>query len=78
MHSPNLDTDILAEPADPQAVPAQGAGGAPVEAATQKSYLDELLEYQPVPPRRVVAFSIPYQHLGRGRPLPYLLEDDGE
>jgi hypothetical protein len=40
--------------------------------------LEELLDYWPVPPRRVVTISGQYQHLGRGRSLPYELEEDGE
>ncbi len=78
MHSQNLDTNIRDEPADPQAVPAQGANGGPVDRMTEESELDDLLDYKHVPPRRVVTISVQYRHLGRGRPLPYPIEDDEE
>jgi hypothetical protein len=78
MSAPHVDTPILAEPGDPRTVPAQGANGAPVDAAAEESDLDELLNYQPVPPRRAVTLSVQYRHLGRGRPLPYSLKDDEE
>ena len=78
MHSQSLDTHILAEPVDSQAAPAQCADGAPSDSTTEESNLDDLLNYQPVPPRRVVTISVRYRHLGRGRPLPYQLEDDAE
>jgi hypothetical protein len=78
MHSQNLDTNILAKPVDPQAAPAQCADDAPGASTTEESNLDDLLDYQPVPPRRVVTVSVQYRHLGRGRPLPYQIEDDAE
>jgi len=52
MHSQNLDTNTLDEPADPQTVPAQGANSAPVDGMTEESDLDDLLDYKHVPPRR--------------------------
>jgi hypothetical protein len=80
MQSQNLDANVLAEPVDPQAVPAQCADGAlsPSDSTTEESNLDDLLNDQPVPPRRVVTISVQYRHLGRGRALPYQLEDDAE
>jgi hypothetical protein len=78
MHSQNLDTNTLVESADPQTVPARGANGAPLDSTTEDSDLDELLDYQSVPPRRIVNISVQYRHLGRGRPLPFVLEDDEE
>ena len=78
MHSQNLDRKSLAEPDEPQLLPAQAANGAPCDGTIEESHLDDLLEYQPVPPRRVVTISVRYQHLGRGRPLPYRVEDGEE
>jgi hypothetical protein len=80
MQSQNLDANVLAEPGDPRPVPAQCADGAPSpsDSTTEESNLDDLLNYQPVPPRRVVTISVQYRHLGRGRPLLYQLEDDAE
>jgi hypothetical protein len=76
MHSQNLDTSGLDALVDPQAVPTEGANGAPADGVTEESDLDELLDYKHVPPRRVVTISVQYRYLGRGRPLPYLVEDD--
>jgi hypothetical protein len=78
MHSQDLDTNILVEPADPQAVPARGASSAPFDSTTDEPDLEELLDYKSVPPRRIGSISIQYHHLGRGRPLPYPLKDDEE
>ena len=39
---------------------------------------EELLDDRPVPPRSVVTMPVAYRQLGRGRPLPYHLEEDGE
>jgi hypothetical protein len=78
MHSQNLDTNTLDEPADPQTMQDQGAHGAPVGGMTEESDLDDLLDYKHVPPRRVVTISVQSRHIGRGRPLPYSVEDDEE
>jgi hypothetical protein len=78
MHSRNLDTSILDEPANPPSVPIEGANGAPVDGMTEESELDDLLDYEHVPPRRVVTISVQYRYLGRGQPLPYPVEDDEE
>lgn len=78
MHSQNLDRKSLAEPDDPQLLPAQATNGAPGDGTTEESDLDDLLDYQPVPPRRVVTISVRYRHLGRGRPLPFRTEDGEE
>jgi len=39
----------------------------------------EVLNYQPVPPRKGITLSVLYRVRGRGRPLPYALNegDDG-
>jgi hypothetical protein len=78
MHSQNLDSKIRAEPADSQPLPAQAANGAPGDCTTEESDLGDLLDYQPVPPRRVVTISVRYRHLGRGRPLPFRTEGGEE
>jgi hypothetical protein len=77
MHLQNLDSKVQAKPADPQPLPAQAANGAPSEAATRESDFDDLLDYHAVPPRRVMAISVRYRHVGRGRPLPYQ-DEEGE
>jgi hypothetical protein len=78
MHSPNLDTDIPAEPVEPQTMPAQGANALPSDSTTEDTDVDDPLDHKPVPPRLTVTISVQYRHLGRGRPLPYLLEDGEE
>jgi hypothetical protein len=78
MHSQSLNTGILDELAEPQTVPAKGANGARANGVTEESDLDDLLNYKHVPPRRIVTISVQYRHIGRGRPLPYPVEDDEE
>lgn len=44
---------------------------------------DELLEdedynYNPVPPRRVVTYKVRIKVIGRGKPLPYPLDEEDE
>jgi len=78
MHSQNLDTSSMDAPVDPQAVPTEGANGAPADGITEESDLDDLLDYKHVPPRRVVTISVQYRYFGRGQPLPYPVEDDEE
>jgi hypothetical protein len=57
---------------------ARGAAeGVPTEGTTEELGIDELLDYEPVPPRLVTRISLRYQRLGRGRPLPYLLDEVG-
>jgi hypothetical protein len=78
MHSQDLETNILNEPADAQTELAQDAKSAPGKETSEKSDLDDLLNSRAVPPRRVATISVQYRHLGRGRPLPYLLKDGEE
>ncbi len=78
MHSQNLNTNILDELAEPPTVPTEGANGARANGVTEEAELDDLLDYKNVPPRRVVTISVQYRRLGRGRPLPYTVEDDEE
>jgi hypothetical protein len=48
-----------------------GGYGMPNEVPNQEVGLDELVDYKPVPARRVVRVTTRYQRQGRGRPLPY-------
>jgi hypothetical protein len=78
MNVQKMDANILDEPTDSRTLPVQGTNGAPVDDTTEESNLDELRDFKPVPPRRVVTISIRYRHVGRGQPLPYRLDEDGE
>ncbi|MFI5458513.1 MAG: hypothetical protein ACHRXM_24030 [Isosphaerales bacterium] len=79
MSSQNAGSTILGEQTQSETIPERAANGAPTNATTEELDLDDLLDYQPVPPRRVTRISVRYRRLGRGRPLPYFLdEDEGE
>ena len=45
----------------------------PTEAPIQEFGVDELLDYKPVPPRRVLEMYARYRRQGRGRPLPFAI-----
>jgi hypothetical protein len=79
MSSQNVDYTTPDEQLKTQTMPEREFNGAPTDGAThEEGNLDDLLTYQPVPPRRIVTISIHYRRLGRGRPLPYLLDEDAE
>jgi hypothetical protein len=77
MNSQNVDSTTLDERSKAQNMPERGVNRAPTDSATDEECdLDDLLAYQPVPPRRIVTISVHYRRLGRGRPLPYLLDEE--
>jgi hypothetical protein len=76
MNSQNVGTITGDEQTKPQTMPRRDANGASADGETEEWDLDELVDHMPVPPRRVVTFSVCYRHLGRGRPLLYPLEED--
>jgi len=79
MNSQNVGPTILGEQTQSETIQERGPDCAPTDDTTEELDLDDLLDYQPVPPRRVTRISVHYRRLGRGRPLPYLVdEDDGE
>jgi len=78
MSSQNAGYTILGEQTQSETIQERGANGAPTDGITEESDLEDLLDYQPVPPRRVTRNSVRYRRLGRGRPLPYLLDEDDE
>ena len=78
MNSQNVDSIIGDEQIKPLMMPAQGANVGPADIITEEWDLNELIDYMPVPPRRVLTTSVRYRHLGRGRPLPYPLPEDCE
>ena len=79
MNSQNVDSVTQDGRSNAQTMPERGVNGAPTGGTTDEEWdLDDLLVYQPVPPRRIVTISVQYRRLGRGRPLPYLRDEDGE
>jgi hypothetical protein len=67
----------MAEKTEATTTPGRGASAVPSE-ETEELVLDDLLAYQPVPPRRVTRISVRYLLQGRGRPLPYTLDEAGQ
>jgi hypothetical protein len=78
MNSRNVGSTIPGEQTQSETIQQRGAHGAPTDDKTEELDLDDLLDYQPVPPRRVTRISVQYRRLGRGRPLPYRLDEDDE
>ena len=79
MSPENMDSTALCERSKTRTIPEGEVHGAPPDGATDEEWdLDDLLAYRPVPPRRIVTISVHYRQLGRGRPLPYMLDEDGE
>ncbi len=72
MNSQNARSIIAAEKTVAVAMVARGSDAVPIE-ETAEPPLDELLAYEPVPPRRVMRISVRYHLQGRGEPLPYFL-----
>ncbi len=68
---------VVAEKSEPASANARGDDDMPTEATIQELGVDELLDYKPVPPRRVVRTYAQYRRQGRGQPLPYLLDEAG-
>ena len=71
--NPNhLDPATMEQEALPPPNLEAGKNGTPLDEADT-----EEMNYVPMPPKRTVTISVQYKVRGRGRPLPYLL-DDGE
>jgi hypothetical protein len=77
MNSQNIRSIKMAEKTEAVTKPSRGADAVPGE-ETEELVLDDLLAYQPVPPRRVTRISVQYHLQGRGRPLPYSLNEAGQ
>jgi hypothetical protein len=76
MNSQIVSAVVVAENSN-ETVKAGGDQCIPTETPIQNLGLDELLDYKPVPPRRVVSINARYRRQGRCRPLPYLLDEAG-
>jgi hypothetical protein len=77
MNPQNVDAIVVPEKCEPETMNVRGGYGMPTEGPNEEVGLDELVDYKPVPPRRVVRITTRYQRQGRGRPLPYLLDEAG-
>jgi hypothetical protein len=75
MNSQNVGSAILAERAELQTQAARGVGGVVPNATPEEMGLDDLVDYQPVPPRRIARIVVRYERAGRGKPLPYFIEE---
>lgn len=64
-----LDERVL-----PEVASEAGHNGSPPENRSQEAET-EGLNYEPVSPRTVVTVSVRYRFCGRGRPLPYPLDE---
>jgi hypothetical protein len=78
MKSRNVDSSILGDQTKTQTAPERETNGDPADSAAAEFDLDDLVDYEPVPPRRVVSITIQYRQIGRGRPLPYILDEDSK
>jgi hypothetical protein len=75
-HSDN--TASLHQPMLPQAISAGGVNGNLPDDHLQQEDAEQFA-YHPVPPRKTVAISVRCLVRGRGRPLPFSLDEgDGE
>jgi hypothetical protein len=78
MESRKVDPTAVDHQTNPQAAPGRRTNGDGVDGQAEESNVDDLVNYQTVPPRRVMRISVESRRLGRGRPLPYALDEDGE
>ncbi len=78
MKSRNVDSTALDDQTKTQTAPERETKGDRADGAAEGSDLDDLVDYKPVPRRRMVSISIQYRQIGRGRPLPYILDEGGE
>jgi hypothetical protein len=78
MNAQTVDSTALDEPTRIRSLPERGTNGNSHDGGIDEAEREELLNYRPVPPRRVVTMPVQYRQLGRGRPLPYHLEEDPE
>jgi hypothetical protein len=77
MKSQDVNSTALGSQIDPQTAPLLRQTGEGTFETAEEANLNELADYVAVPPRRAVSISIQYRKLGRGRPLPYILDEDG-
>jgi hypothetical protein len=77
MNLPSNDPVILDQPGLPLANSEAGVNGSLYDRRQHDNA--KQLDYGPVPPRKTVAISVRCLIRGRGRPMPYPLdEDEGE
>jgi len=78
MSPSNIDPATLDQGVLTQNIWGVGKNGNPSEIVKQEADTEEL-NYEPVRPHQTVTLSVRYAVRGRGRPLPYSLDEgDGE
>jgi hypothetical protein len=75
MNPHKRDPAALAQPNLSQAPFQAGSNGSPLDAPGEEGSNEEL-NYDPVPPQKTVTVSVRYRIGGRGRPLPYPLDEE--
>lgn len=78
MESRSVDSTGVEHQTGPPAVPELRSNCNGADGQAEAANLDDLLIYQPVPPRRVMRIAIESRSPDRGRPLPYVLDEDRE
>jgi hypothetical protein len=71
------DPAALAQPESSPVNPQAGKNGSP-SGGCEQGYAAEELTYDPVPPKKTITVSVRYRIGGRGRPLPYPLDEGDE
>jgi hypothetical protein len=77
MTTPNMDPIIAREPTVTCPEPFRETNGSPPSRLAEEQDMGDLA-YQPVPPVRSNPITVHVQVRGRGQPLPYLLDEEGE
>jgi hypothetical protein len=75
MNSQDVGSATLAEKTEFEAQAARDVDHAIPDGPAGEIGLDDLVDYQPVPPRRVAPIVVRYQRVGRGRALPYFINE---
>ena len=75
MNSQNVGSAIPAEKVQFETQTARDVDGVIPTATAEEMGLDDLVNYQPVPPRTVTRIVVRYERAGRGSPLPYFIDE---
>jgi hypothetical protein len=77
MNAENVGTTITAEKTETETMSAPESHSVSADGTNLELGLDDLVNYRPVPPRRVTRISVHFQRHGRGVPLPYFVDETG-